>query len=276
MNAKLTVLSFVLLFGSVTNAQKQTIWVTAVTHNSNLISATATYQTPGYSSANCNGTATTNGNVTYGNANCNGTYTAPQQHNITISRLDVADKVRAQNGQIYTIVCSAHWTGSNCSPLIDGDTFSAQIDGSTMWIRAHRGGNQGKAVNVKYTILDIRQGPPVATGFEDVVIPDIPHTVGAASKPSTGQPLRNDIASSASAPATRFGDKGTVTLVSTPSGGEVYVDSVFVGDTPAKLRLTAGQHFVRVFADGYKNWNRNVTVISDSEVELTANLDKAN
>lgn len=99
MNVKLTALSLVLLFGSVTNAQKQTIWVTAVTHNSNLIRATATYQTPGYSSANCNGTATTNGNVTYGNANCSGTYTAPQQHNITISRLDVADKVRAQNGQ---------------------------------------------------------------------------------------------------------------------------------------------------------------------------------
>jgi hypothetical protein len=275
MNAKLTVLSFVLLFGSVTNAQKQTIWVTAVPHNSNLISATATYQTPGYSSANCNGTATTNGNVTYGNANCNGTYTAPQQHNITISRLDVADKVRAQNGQIYTIVCSAHWVGSNCSPLIDGDTFSAEIDGSTMWIRAHKGGNQGKAVNVKYKILDIRQGPPVSMGFQQGVVGSA-HAVGATSTPSSSQSIRNDVVPSASAPPIRSDDKGTVTVFSIPSGNEVYVDSVFVGDTPAKLRLTPGQHFVRVFADGYKNWSRNITVISDSEIELTANLDKAN
>src|ERR1700730_6702301 len=79
MKTKLTTLCLILLFGSVVNAQKQTIWVTAVTHNSNLIRATATYQTPGYSQANCNGAATTNGNITYRNANCSGTYTAPQQ-----------------------------------------------------------------------------------------------------------------------------------------------------------------------------------------------------
>jgi hypothetical protein len=40
--------------------------------------------------------------------------------------------------------------------MIDGDTFPAEIEGKTMWITAHKGGNQGKEVRVKYKILDIR------------------------------------------------------------------------------------------------------------------------
>jgi hypothetical protein len=43
--------------------------------------------------------------------------------------------------------------------MIDGDTFSAEIDGKTMWISARQGGNQGKLVRIKYKILDIRPAP---------------------------------------------------------------------------------------------------------------------
>jgi hypothetical protein len=278
MKMKLTALSLILLFSSTANGQKTTIWVTAVTHNSNLVTATSTYQTPGQSQENCNGTATTIGNTTNGTANCNGTYTAPQQHNITVSRLDVVDRVRTQNGQIYTIVCSAHWVGSNCSPLIDGDTFPAEIDGSTMWIGARKGGNQGKEVKVKYKILDIRQLPQpisVASASKDVVVAGFPQvSTPAAVGPLPSNDPQKDPAPSAAQP--RSSDKGTIILVSTPAGGEVYVDSVFVGNTPANLKLTAGEHFIRVFADGYNNWSRNITVISDSEENLSAILDKKN
>jgi hypothetical protein len=40
--------------------------------------------------------------------------------------------------------------------LNDGDSFRAEIDGKTMWIEAHQGGNQGKVVKIKYKIQDIR------------------------------------------------------------------------------------------------------------------------
>jgi hypothetical protein len=50
----------------------------------------------------------------------------------------------------------------------DGDQFLAEIDGTTMWVSARRGGNQGKPIRIKYKILDIRQIPipdplPIAT-----------------------------------------------------------------------------------------------------------------
>jgi len=60
------------------------------------------------------------------------------------------------NDQRYLITCRASWVGSNCAPMIDGDTFQAEIDGTTMWVKARKGGNQGKEVRVKYKILDIR------------------------------------------------------------------------------------------------------------------------
>ncbi len=56
----------------------------------------------------------------------------------------------------YIITCRAGWSGSNCAPMEDGEVFATEIDGTTMWIAARRGGNQGKKVKVKYRILDIR------------------------------------------------------------------------------------------------------------------------
>jgi hypothetical protein len=40
--------------------------------------------------------------------------------------------------------------------MTDGDTFQAEIDGTTMWVHGRNGGNQGKEIRVKYKILDIR------------------------------------------------------------------------------------------------------------------------
>ncbi|MGA2215263.1 MAG: hypothetical protein ABSH31_18465 [Bryobacteraceae bacterium] len=40
--------------------------------------------------------------------------------------------------------------------MTDGDTFQAEIEGTTMWVHGRNGGNQGKEIRVKYKILDIR------------------------------------------------------------------------------------------------------------------------
>jgi hypothetical protein len=124
---------------------KETIRVTAVTHESD--------QTPGTADISCGGTATAL--VTTGNVNCDA-YNPPRQHRIAIWRRDVMDKVQAEDGRIYTITCSANWLGSNCASLIDGDKFEAEVEKTTMWITAYKGKNQDKEVRVKYKILDIR------------------------------------------------------------------------------------------------------------------------
>ena len=67
---------------------------------------------------------------------------------------------------------------------------------------------------------------------------------------------------------------GTVSVVSTPEGAEVYSDGAFVGNAPASLKLAAGKHTIRVTASGYKEWSRDVTVMAGSEAKLTATLEK--
>jgi PEGA domain-containing protein len=68
--------------------------------------------------------------------------------------------------------------------------------------------------------------------------------------------------------------KGTVNVSSNPTGADVLVDGEFVGNSPASLKLTAGKHAVAVKMSGYKDWSKEITVQSASEVQLTANLEK--
>jgi PEGA domain len=67
-----------------------------------------------------------------------------------------------------------------------------------------------------------------------------------------------------------------IALVSTPLGADVAVDDAFVGNSPAKLKLKAGKHTIKVTMAGYKDWSRDMTVMSGSEVNLSANLEKVN
>jgi hypothetical protein len=67
-----------------------------------------------------------------------------------------------------------------------------------------------------------------------------------------------------------------IALVSTPEGAEVTVDDAFLGNAPAKLKLKPGKHTIKVTMAGYKDWSREMTVMSGSEVNLTATLEKTN
>lgn len=68
--------------------------------------------------------------------------------------------------------------------------------------------------------------------------------------------------------------KGTVNVSSNPVGADVLVDGDFVGNAPAALKLSPGKHAVTVKMSGYKDWSKDITVQSASEVQLTANLEK--
>src|SRR5262249_48285356 len=117
---------------------------------------TSTVTTPGKSETSCSGSAATIGIFTDERMNCQTTSTPAETRQVTTTdSIDVRNIVEG-NGMRYTIRCTANWAGSNCSPLIEGDQFAAEIEGKTMWIVARKGGNQGKAVRIKYEILDIR------------------------------------------------------------------------------------------------------------------------
>ncbi len=73
---------------------------------------------------------------------------------------------------------------------------------------------------------------------------------------------------------TKTAKAGVVQVTSKPESAEVWVDGNFVGNTPAKLNLVPGKHKVKVSLQGYVDWEREIEVLSESDVGLTAVLEK--
>ena len=63
-------------------------------------------------------------------------------------------------------------------------------------------------------------------------------------------------------------------VTGTAENAEVAVDGNFVGNAPVNLKLASGKHTIVVTAKGYQAFTREITVMSDSEVRLTANLEQ--
>jgi hypothetical protein len=62
-------------------------------------------------------------------------------------------------------------------------------------------------------------------------------------------------------------------IVSNPAGGEISVDGNFVGDTPSDLALPVGVHTISITKQGYKPWERKLTV-SGGNINVTADLEQ--
>ncbi len=67
---------------------------------------------------------------------------------------------------------------------------------------------------------------------------------------------------------------GVITITSTPDSAEVWVNGEFVGNTPAKLTLAGGKCKIRVSLPGYKDWEREIQIHTDSELSVKATLEK--
>jgi hypothetical protein len=80
----------------------------------------------------------------------------------------------------------------------------------------------------------------------------------------------------APAPAPAVASQATshVKIQSDPSGAEIYLDGQMVGSTPSTLMIPSGSHTFRVHASGHPDWTRQVTILSGSEITLSANFDK--
>jgi len=89
--------------------------------------------------------------------------------------------------------------------------------------------------------------------------------------PKTVPPEPSLTAASLPAPGTAL---GTVILSATPENADVSVDGNFVGNAPVNLKLTPGKHTIVVTSKGYQGLTRDITVMPDSEVRLTANLEQ--
>ena len=104
-----------------------------------------------------------------------------------------------------------------------------------------------------------------------------PASTGAHTQPvsstasSAAQTADTSNEPDASQPSAGF---GTVAITSDPDGAEIYVDGKFVGDAPAKLKLTAGNHTMSLKVAGYAEWKRTLEILKDSHVTLKPVLEQ--
>jgi hypothetical protein len=71
--------------------------------------------------------------------------------------------------------------------------------------------------------------------------------------------------------ATKLHFSSAVTITSTPSGAEIFIDQNFVGNTPSSINLGTGKHWVSIQKTRFKQWRREIT-LSPGTINLNAEL----
>ncbi len=105
-----------------------------------------------------------------------------------------------------------------------------------------------------------------ATDLLDVLHRFYPNAVPLTEKLSA--PARSAESIAAPPAAEGFG----IVVLNEPKGAEIWLDQAFVGNVPAKLKLSAVQHLIVIRVRGHADWIRSITVQRDSEVTLEPEL----
>jgi S1-C subfamily serine protease len=66
--------------------------------------------------------------------------------------------------------------------------------------------------------------------------------------------------------------KGHVSVVADEEGADIYIDGKFVGNAPATFTLASGPHKIEVKDQSGGIWSRDLEVLEDSDVKLSAKL----
>jgi hypothetical protein len=66
----------------------------------------------------------------------------------------------------------------------------------------------------------------------------------------------------------------SVEVKSSPDGADITVDEKYMGSTPSTLKLTPGEHKIKLEKSGFKTWERILTVGSGTTTSVNPTLDK--
>lgn len=66
----------------------------------------------------------------------------------------------------------------------------------------------------------------------------------------------------------------SVEIKSAPDAAEITIDEKYRGSTPATLHLTAGDHTIRLEKQGFKTWEKTLTVTSGENTTVNASLEQ--
>lgn len=73
--------------------------------------------------------------------------------------------------------------------------------------------------------------------------------------------------------AKNSGETGLV-MINSYTPARIYINGQFSGTTPRTIKLNAGDHQVRLIADGYEDWTRRVRLRSKQQVGIMASMKK--
>jgi uncharacterized cupin superfamily protein len=99
----------------------------------------------------------------------------------------------------------------------------------------------------------------------------------AADTPITSTPLNNQMGAAINStpqPDSLTTNLSTVSVRSSPDGAEITIDGKFMGTTQSTLKLSAGEHTIKIEKSGYKEWARTVTLGAGGNITVDATLEK--
>ncbi len=125
----------------------------------------------------------------------------------------------------------------------------------------------------------IAEGQRLAREFKPKAIPAPGHVTPGDllfdPEPSTTPAARTNEAVAAMPIAVPVAAKGGLLFLKADDESyEIFLDGAFVGNAPAKLKMTEGSHVVEVKKTGYKNYRKQLQIGDGSELTLKVNLEK--
>jgi len=170
--------------------------------------------------------------------------------------------VQDRDGKSFTISCEVDSRWSKCVLLPVGETFAAREEKRGITVLYHD--SKGKERKQLYQM--VADAPASQSG------------AGANPPPPAAAPRPNSTSAEPASPAGSAvevpREKVRCNFTSTPPGAEITVDARYVGNTPSEIGLSTGTHVVILSLPGFAQWKRDLTVVADSVVNVTANLQK--
>jgi len=264
---------------------KDGVTVEVVATASEYIPRSTTISHPGHSYTNCMGSTSYFGRFqSYGDSgsisgtaetdtHCRTTFSPPTESTLTTYHR-VNYTIAKGDQALYLLSCTQTWkptakervllgimgaaeggSGSN-----SGATDRAAANAKGKWSECPAFGIGGRYTLTVRSTSDARLGSRLGekpVKLEYLSSATVPVLASQPERPSQAQAL---------GPA----GAARVHITSSPSGGEIYIDGKFFGNTPSDITLAVGEHSVKVTLGG-KEWTRSVQITA-GEVRVHAEM----
>lgn len=190
----------------------------------------------------------------------------------------------------FRVSCTIESRFSRCAPLPRGESFDARREkkGITIYYVDDKGKERkefyafgdagGKTVQPKAAIAtrsaSVARVASVAPAPVTTPLPSRSASVARENPPVAPVSAQNSASPPGSALVQGTTEKVRCNFTSTPAGAEITIDGKFVGNTPSVVGLITGTHNVVLSLPGFATWKRELTVMSDSELNVNTALQR--